>query len=165
MRALLLVCLSPLALSLACGPGAEEVCGGLPAALPTADEVPDGTGSAQLDGAAFTGPASWAPGPNSSLDISTLSIIIAYDESGTETTDLIGRGAFPICVPVGERSPTVSAATYDGPYITNAEHTGMLAILDEQGGVLVGRFEIDLVENNTGDEITFSDGAFRAERR
>lgn len=149
---------------LACGPGAEEVCG-VRSAIPTADEVPDGTGSASLDGATFANSASWAPGPSSSLDIGTLSIIIALDESGTDTTDLLGRRAFPICVPIGERSPVMGSATYDGSYLTNATHTGSLGILDESNGVLIGRFKVDLVDNNDGSTISFTDGAFRAERR
>jgi hypothetical protein len=156
--------LAVFALSIACGPDGADVCG-VSSVDPDDSEIADGMGEALLDGSAFSNMASWAPGPNSSLDIGTLSMIIAFDETGTQTTDLLERRAFPICVPLGERSDTSGSAAYDGPYLTNATQNGGVALLGEEGGVLSGRFALDLVHNVDGSVISFTEGVFRAERR
>jgi hypothetical protein len=162
-RSLALVALSSVAF-LACSPDPGEVCG-VSGVIPEESEVALGRGEAMQDGAAFSGGASWAPGPNSSLDIGTLSIIIGVDESGTATADLIERGAFPICVPVGERDINSGSAQLVGTaLVSDASHTGGVAILAESGGVISGRFAVDLADTS-GGTTSFTDGVFRAERR
>ncbi len=148
-----------------CGPGdPADVCGvsGVP---PTSDDVQNGFGQALRGGEIWKEEGSWAPGPNASIDIGTLSMVVAFDETGTQTSDLIARRAFPICVPLGERSPVSGNANFEGSFITDASHTGAVAILDEEGGFLVGRFEVEVVSPNDGTEIALGEGAFRLERR
>lgn len=150
----------------ACGPADPvEVCG-LSGAAPTADDVRDGFGRAERDGQPFEEAGSWGAAPQASIDIGTLSLTVPYDETGTEVTDLIARRAFPICVRLGERSDTVGAGNLvDGGYITDAGHTGAVAILGEEGGLLLGRFAVELISSSEGAETSFTDGAFRLERR
>jgi hypothetical protein len=149
----------------ACGPlDAGEVCNqnGL---APTAEEVADGQGKALVDGSPWEGSGSWAPGSNASVDIGTLSMVIAVDETGTEVADLIARRAFPICVPLGARSEKSGNASFEGSFITDENHTGGVAILEEDGGLLLGRFSLDLQSPSTGDSKRITEGAFRVERR
>lgn len=163
--ALATVCLAAVAL-VGCGPSdPADVCG-LSGVLPTSDEVENGFGAAVRDGQPFKEAGTWGAAPLGSIDIGTLSLAIPFDETGTEVTDLIARRAFPICVRLGERSDTVGAANLvEGGYVTDAQHTGAVAILGEEGGFLVGRFVIDLVSESEGAETSFEDGVFRLERR
>lgn len=150
----------------ACGPADPvEVCG-LPGAAPTADDVQNGFGEALRDGQAFREAGSWGAAPQASIDIGTLSLMIPFDETGTAVSDLIARRAFPICIPLGERSDTVGAGNLvEGAYITDAQRKGAVAILGEEGGFLQGRFELDLFSPSRGEETSFRDGVFRLERR
>jgi hypothetical protein len=133
---------------------------------PTADDVVDGRGKAtRSDGAEFDEAGSWAPAPASSVDLGTLSMIIQYDETGSVVDDLIADGAFPICVPQGERSDTSGQANLvDGGFVTDATHDGGLAILGKEGDVLLGRFGFTLVDQG-GTTLTFSEGVFRVPQR
>jgi hypothetical protein len=148
-----------------CGPGEPaDVCG-QSGVVPTADDVQDGFGRADREEEPFSAAGSWAPGANASIDIGTLSLIVPNDETGTETADLISRRAFPICVPLGARSERSGSAIFGGVYLSNASHTGGVAILGEQGGLLLGRFSVELVHNNTSEELSFEGGVFRVGRR
>lgn len=161
----LLVALLLVPLALACSPELEDACG-LPAAVPTTDEVPDGYVRATLDGQPFEATGTWSDGPSASIDADgPLSMIIAKDQTATSTIELVGRGAFPICVPLGERSDTSGNATWDSSFVTDKDHTGMVAILGEDAGFLLGRFEVELVDANNGAVTKFEDGVFRAQRR
>lgn len=152
-------------LAAACGPfDAGEVCGQSGVA-PTPEEVADGFGTALVDGAPWQGPGSWAPGGNASVDVGTLSMVIAVDETGTEVADLIARRAFPICVPLGARSEQSGNASFEGSFLTDEAHTGGVAILEESDGLLLGRFSLEVTSPSTGESKRITDGAFRAERR
>jgi hypothetical protein len=146
-----------------CGPDINNACG-LTGGIPSEDEAPSGRLVATLDGQPFSQAATWSDGPNGSLDSGTLTAIITVDQSGTDVPDLIGRRAFPICVPLGERSETSGQATFDGSFVTNASNTGNLSILDEADGIIVGRIAVTLGEAG-GDTHVFADGAFRATLR
>lgn len=146
----------------ACPVFPSEVCG-ISTAAP---DVADGTGEAtRSDGDDFTGQdASWAPGSSGSVTIGLLDMIIAKDETGTDTEQLIADGAFPICVRLAERSETRGSALLNGgAFQSNADHTGAVAIIDEQGGVLLGRFAVDLSDGS--GNLSFTDGQFKASRR
>lgn len=154
-----------LLVAVACGPGdPSDVCG-QSGVIPTPDEAPNGFATATLDGQRWREAGSWAAGPNASLDLGTLSMIIAADETGTATSDLVARRAFPICVPLGARSETSGNVSFDGSYVSDESHTGGLAILGEEDGFLAGRFAVDLQSPSSGNEVSFEEGAFRVERR
>jgi hypothetical protein len=140
-----------------------EVCG-LSTTLP--DNLADGRGSAtRSDGEDFSNEAaSWTPDGDDSLTIGVLDFFIAKETTGLDTEQLIADGAFPICVPLAERSNTSGAANLvsDG-LVTDASHTGGVAILDEDNGFLIGRFEAELANGNA--EVAFTDGVFKASRR
>ncbi len=148
-----------------CAPPSGPVCG-LSAVPPTVEEVADGRGMAvRSDGEAFDVEGSWAPAPSSSVDLGTLSMIMQFDETGSAVDDLIADGAFPICVPQGERGAESGAANLvDGGFVTNATHDGGLALLGKDGDLLLGRFAFTLVDPS-GTELTFSEGAFRVPQR
>ena len=163
MRAFLLPFLVLVVVTLpGCKEEVEEICD-LPTALP---DVDDGKATAdRSDGEAFSVEASWKPGDGGSLTLGVLDIIIENEESGSDTADIIEDGAFPICVRLGERGEKKGSANYiDGGYVTNAEHTGSVALLGNEDDLLVGRFQIDLA-NPAGDELSFSDGVFSASLR
>lgn len=148
----------------ACGPEVTDACGALSGVVPSAADVAPGALLASLDQADFTASGTWGDGPNGSIDAGLLSLIIPRDESGTLVSELVGRGAFPICIPLGERSDKSGNATYDSTYVTDANHTGMVAILAEEEGHIVGRFEVNLRSGN-GDMTAFENGRFRLPRR
>lgn len=146
----------------ACPSFPSEICG-VSTATP---DVADGTGeAARSDGAGFTSEdASWAPGSNASVTVGLLDMIIAKDETGTDTEQLIADGAFPICVRLAERSETRGSALLNGgAFQSNADHTGAVAIIDDQGGLLFGRFAVDLSDGS--GNLSFTDGQFKASRR
>jgi hypothetical protein len=156
---LLILLVAPLG---ACQEDVTEICG-----LSTeAPDVQEGRGSADRDGGeALDEPADWKPGSGGSLTIGVLDFIIEKEESGSDTEGLVEDGAFPICVRLGERSEKTGAANYiDGGYVTNASHTGAVAILSNDSDLLVGRFEVELA-NPGGDELAFTDGVFSARLR
>ena len=91
------------------------------------------------------------------------SVLVAH--SAERMFDLIEAAAFPICVPVGARSETSGAANLvGGGFVSDATHTGGVALLAKDGDTLLGRFAFDLA-NPAGDTLTFSDGAFRLPAR
>jgi hypothetical protein len=158
--------LAPLALvltaSTACQEDVTAICG-----LSTeAPDVQEGRGSADRDdGDPFDEAADWKPGSGGSLTIGVLDFIIEKEESGSDTENLVEDGAFPICVRLGERGDKTGAANYiDGGYVTNASHTGAVAILSNDSDLLVGRFEVELA-NPGGDELAFTNGVFSARLR
>jgi hypothetical protein len=147
----------------ACAPGPATVCN-LSTTLPTAEESPVGRLVAKRSGVSsdpFSEAGAWTPGPSTSIDAGLLSLIIAQEQTGTRTEDLIANAAFPICVPLADRSDRSGQANFvDGGFVTSASHTGGVAILAVEDGNLVGRFEAELA-NNQGQTLTFSDGVFR----
>lgn len=150
--------------TLGCGPSLDNACG-ISGGLPPEGAPADGTLDATLDGAAFSqGDATWSDDSNGSLVAGTLTMVIAVDETGTSVGELVGRRAFPICVPLGERSETSGQATFDSAFVTSASSTGSLSILDEQAGVITGRFQVNL-SSGGGETRAFSDGVFRARLR
>ena len=147
----------------ACPVFPSEVCG-ISTAAP---DVGDGVGEAtRSDGASFSDQdASWAPGSSASVTVGLLDMIIAKDQTGTDTEDLIADGAFPICVKLAERSETSGSALLNGgSFQSNADHTGAVVISDEEGGFLLGRFAVDLTDGS-GANLSFSDGQCKARRR
>lgn len=150
----------------ACSPDVTETCGFTQAA-PSADEVIDGFVVAALGAERFEKTGSWSSGTNGDITAGTLSMVIAFDESGTRVDDLVGRGAFPICIPLGARSPQSGNATYDSRFLSDADHTGMVAIQGQEGAFLTGRFAVTLRDNTdvAAPSIRFEDGAFRIPAR
>jgi hypothetical protein len=161
----LFVVVVPVVLSSACPPPVAEVCG-LSSTPPSTDDVADGRGKAtRSDGAAFDVEGTWAPAPASSLVLGTLSMVMQFDETGTAVDELVADGAFPICVPQGERSETSGQANLvDGGFVTDATHDGGLAILGKDGDLLLGRFAFTLVDQS-GATLSFEDGVFRVPQR
>lgn len=159
-----LVLVLPCLLALTACPGFPgEMCG-LSTAAP---DVTDGTGEAtRSDGESFAAQdASWAPGSSGSVTVGLLDMIIAKDEQGTDTEQLIADGAFPICVKLAERSDTSGSALLNGgSFATDAAHTGYVVVSAEEGGFLWGRFEVDL-QDGGGANLSFTDGSFKARRR
>jgi hypothetical protein len=162
MRPLPLLAL-PSLLCLAC-PGPSEICG-LPTTLPTDADVADGRGAAiRSDGVAFDEEGSWSAA-TLSITMGTLDIIATNDETGSSVGELIEAAAFPICVPIRDRSETSGSANLLGDgFVSDADHTGGVAILGREGDTLLGRFAFEL-GNPAGDSLTFSDGAFRLPTR
>jgi hypothetical protein len=141
-----------------------EVCD-LPVELP---DVESGRGSAtRSDGEAFDEDAFWSPGSNASVTIGLLSMVIAKDETGLDFDTLLADGALPICVPQGERSDTSGNSSYsDSPgFVTDAAHSGKVAVLSFDDDVLVGRFEVVVANPGSGATIEFTDGEFSAVRQ
>ncbi len=151
------------ALLAACPADLTEVCS-LSGAVP--DNTENGQGSATVDGTPFDGNANWSPGSTASITVGLLSMIVAKDVTGTDFDALISDGALPICVTQGEQSGTTGAANLvdDGGFVTDAEHTGNVAILSFADDVLVGRFEVTVVNNANGEVRAFTDGVFAATR-
>lgn len=145
-------------------PAPSELCG-LSTVAPTDDDVADGSGAAtRSDGVAFEGPGTWSPS-SMSIVIETLDMIASADEAGSSVADLIEAAAFPICVPIRDRSETSgSAFLADGAFTSDADHRGGVAILGRDGDTLIGRFGFELV-NPQGTTLTFSDGVFRVPSR
>jgi len=162
MRCLPLLAL-PSLLCVAC-PAPSEICG-QPTTLPTDADVADGRGAAtRSDGSAFDEAGSWSTA-TLSITMGTLDIIATNDETGSSVAELIEAAAFPICVPMGARSETSGSANLLGDgFVTDADHTGGVAILGREGDTLLGRFAFEL-GNPAGDTLTFSDGAFRLPTR
>ncbi len=160
---LLNVLVSAVCVSAGC-PAPSEICG-LSTAEPTDQDVADGRGSAtRSDGEPFEGPGSWSP-TSMSIVIETLDMIASADESGSAVSELIEAAAFPICVPIRDRSETSgSALLADGAFASDSDHTGGVAILGRDGDTLVGRFAFELA-NPQGETVTFSDGVFRVPSR
>ncbi len=154
---------SVLLLCSACPPP-SEVCG-LTTTPPTDAEVAEGRGKAtRSDGQPFDAPGTWSP-TSLSIVIETLDIIASADETGSSVSELIEAAAFPICVPVRDRIETSGFAILaDGAFVSDADHTGGVAILGRDGDILVGRFAFDLA-NPQGQVLSFSDGAFRVPSR
>ena len=156
-------CLAGLVATAACAPGPATVCN-LSTTPPTVQEAPAGRFLAKRSGASsdpFNEAGAWTPGASTSIDAGLLSIIIAQEQTGTRTEDLIANGAFPICVPLADRSNNSGQGNFvDGGFVTSAAHTGGVAILGVDNGNLVGRFSAEMA-NNQGQTLTFSDGVFR----
>lgn len=152
-----------------CGPDGEEFCG-LSAALPEESEVSDGNLRADFTTAEgseedFNERGTWGPGPSASIEAGFLSLIVARDDTGSDVTELIERGAFPICIPLRDRSDTSGQANYvEGGFVTNNNATGNLSILERDGNNIVGRFEA-LLENTQGEALSFTSGAFNVPQR
>ena len=154
----------PVALLLAaagigCGPPAEAFCG-LPSAVPTTDDVAEGVARAALDGADWEEPATYSVGPGASFVAGTLTIDFVADEAVAAVEELVGRGAFPVCLRLGARAEdTMSANLVDEGLVTSGTDAGAVTILDAEGDTLVGRFAIDFGTR------AFTDGVFRATKR
>jgi hypothetical protein len=158
---LLALSIAALAPGLGCPSTPSEVCG-----LSTEDPlVVDRHLTATRDGAPFDEEGAYSPGPNASIDAGELTLVIAHDETGTETDDLIARGVFPICVRLGARGDRSGSALVNGTtFLTDERHEGAVAVLRDDGGLLVGRFEVTLVDS-AGASTSFVDGAFRLPTR
>jgi hypothetical protein len=140
-----------------------EVCG----LAPELPEVAAGRGQAELDGAPFDQPASWAPGSSASVTIGLLDLVIPRDETGLDFDQLLEDAALPFCARLGEQSATVGKAILNGSptFVSDSTHTGGVAILARDGDLLVGRFEAELVSPNGDETRTFENGVFQATRR
>ncbi len=133
---------------------------------PTTDEVPDGRGVAtRSDGGTFSEAGTWSPGAD--ILLGTLSFLGNFDEAGLAVDDLIAAGTFPICQRLSDRvEETDNQADFVGENVrTDATHLGALSILGLEDGVLLGRFEADLVSPDGATTLTLSDGAFRVPQR
>lgn len=160
-----LVCLALVSVAAAAGCPAEldAVCG-LSPELPAVEE---GRGTATVDGADFNEAASWAPGSSASITIGLLDLIVPTDEFGASFDQLLEDNALPFCARLGEQSETVGKAIFnESPtFVSDAGHSGGVAVLAREGNVLIGRFEVEVKSSAGGATKTFTEGAFRALRR
>ena len=106
----------------------------------------------------------YSPGANATIVAGPLTLHIGSEETGTATDDLVARGVFPLCVPLGAASPQGGTATLtDESGVTSASdavHMGGVALLHDDSGLIVGRFVVDLISAD-GTETSFKDGRFR----
>lgn len=163
---LALVVAAPLVLA-ACGDPAAEVCG-LSTVAPTTDEVPDGRGVAtRSDGGTFSEDGSWTPGATTEIVLGTLVFTGNLDEAGIAVDELVAAGTFPICQRFGNRDgEKVGSADFVGENVrTDATHAAAVSILGLDDGMLLGRFEAELVSPDGATTLTLSDGAFRVPQR
>jgi hypothetical protein len=145
----------------ACGDDPPTEACGLDATPIAADAVSQGRGRAERStGGLFDAVAAWSPAPSKSLTIGTLAIQLIGDEKGVLVDTLIADGAFPICVPLGERSTTQGLANFaEEGLVTTAQNTGKLVITDNTDGYLGGRFQINF------GTLQFENGVFRASKK
>ena len=146
-----------------------EVFCDLPTELPSVEDVPEGRLIAQRDGQDWSVTGSWGAGPATSIDVGgsgdALSIIIARDETGTPTDELLDAGALPVCVQIGDRSDSVGQANFlPGGFVSDATHSGTLSILEYAGDLLIGRFSFSLA-SPSGETMELTEGAFRLPQR
>jgi hypothetical protein len=141
----------------------DEFCE-LSSSTPTATEIEEGLVTATQDGSAFEGEGSWSA-TTGSLTGGLLDIIIQNDESGERTADKVSAGDFPICVQIGDRSDNVGQANLvSGGFVSDADNTGSLSILAQEGDYIVGRFSFSLADTS-GETTVFEDGLFRVAER
>ena len=165
-RALVLVVVLVLGLHAAGCPKAFE-CGGL-STDPPGDVAQGKAKATRSDNAAFAVDATWGPGSNASIDMGGLDLTVAKDETGTDFDSLVADGAFPICVPLASRSDSSGVANLlasPHAFISDATHTGDVAVLGLDGDFLQGRFKVDMVSSDGASTLSFTDGAFQARRR
>jgi hypothetical protein len=148
-----------------CGPQSPDtVCESLLPTLPTLAEI----GSAQVSwteaGTTETNTGSWSDGSNGDITFGTVSMVIAKAQNGEETAALIAASSFPICIPLGERSEQSGNATDSGTFVTDAEHTGMVAILGQENDEIIGRFQL-VMGNASGEIRDLQEGLFRVPQR
>lgn len=138
-------------------------CGGLSEAEP---DVAEGKGTAtRSDGVAFSKDAFWSPGTNASIDVGTLDMKVANDETGSSFDQLVADGALPICVPLAERAANAGAGNFvETGAVTDASHTGHVLIIKNDGTLLTARFAMDLKQPD-GSTLSFTDGKVRARRQ
>lgn len=157
------ICFSVVALAAGCT-GGGDACG-FEGGTPTTDDIGSGQVSADRDGSPFTATGTWRPPPGGSFTAGNLDVIMENDEEGNATADLISEGTFPICVPIGARAEDSGQANLvEGGYVSDESNGGMFAILAEEDGEIVGRFEFTLA-NTSGETTTFSEGIFRVPQR
>lgn len=153
----------------ACPANIPADCSSLSSSEPSDAEVGLGVQATKSDGSTFSDTISWAPGPSTSIDSGTggVSLIVARDVTGTDVADLVGRGAFPICVTLAARSDVSGSANINlngKAYVSDDTHSGAALILGEKDGLLIGRFAVDVVSPDGSTE-SLQNGAFRAQRR
>lgn len=145
-------------------PGAPAESCGQSTTPPTEDDVARGRGKAtRSDGVALDAEGSWSVA-QSDVVVGTLVMQMPVDETGATVTDLIADGAFPICVPMGERSETSGAANLLPGFVTNANTRGGLAVLAKDGDTLFGRFAFDM-QDQQGNSLAIDDGVFIVDLR
>ena len=148
-----------------CGSGEPNlVCGGLSGALPAADEITAGQVTWVEAGVSNGESGSWNGGSNGDITFGTITLIIAKDETGSDTDALIEAGSFPICIPLGERSAQSGNATDTGAFVTDANHGGHAVILSEDNGEITGRFDFTM-GNAGGETRALTNGVFRISSR
>ena len=91
-------------------------------------------------------------------------MIIAKNDLGEDTDSLIAADSFPICIPLGERSEQSGNATDTGTFVTDANHQGMVAILGQDNGEIVGRFFVTM-GNASGEQRALENGLFRVPQK
>ncbi len=149
------------------GCGQEDdglVCGSLSATLPTVEDIGSGQVSWEETQIAYAEQGTWSGGSNGDITFSTISMVIAKSETGENTDGLIDAGLFPICIPLGERSEQSGNATDTGTFVTDANHEGMIAILGQENGEIIGRFFVTM-GNAAGETRALEKGLFRIPKR
>lgn len=153
------------AASWGCGaPSPDTVCDTLDPTLPTLAEIPSAQVSWNEAGITQTDTGTWSDGSNGDITFGTISMVIAKSQNGEETASLISANTFPICIPLGERSEQSGNATDTGTFVTDAMHTGMIAILGQENGEIIGRFHV-VMGNASGEIRDLQDGLFRVPQR
>jgi hypothetical protein len=153
-----------LALGTGCATGGVEDFCDLPGDVPTTDDVGDGRGTAQKDGASFDEAGTYSTG-SMSVTLGLLDMTVDRTEDGDSVRTLFEEESFPICVKVRDRSETSGQVNFvEGGFVTDAEHTGSVSMLSLEDGILTGRFSFTLA-NTAGTEMVFEDGVFRVGAR
>ena len=151
--------------SLSCGQADDGlVCGSLSATLPTVEDIGSGQVSWEETQIPYAEPGTWSDGSNGDITFSTISMVIAKDETGENTDGLIEAGLFPICIPLGERSEQSGNATDTGTFVTDANNEGMIAILGQEDEEIIGRFFVTM-GNAAGETRALENGLFRIPQR
>jgi hypothetical protein len=148
-----------------CGtPTPDTVCESLLPDIPTLTEIASAQVSWVEAGVTQNDSGTWSDGSNGDITFGTISMVIAKSQNGEDTADLITANTFPICIPLGERSEQGGNATDTGTFVTDAMHTGMIAILGQENGEIVGRFQV-VMGNASGEIRDLQEGLFRVPQR
>ena len=159
-----LACLAVLASTLSCTGTNRNPCG-LSTSLP---DVPSGTLRVTRDGNPYVVDSGLRGyrliNDRTDIEAGELTLAIGKDDQGRNVRELVDQGTFPICILLNDQSDGTTYAQVRATGVsfgTDSSHTGTVALLAKEGDVLVGRFELEAVENGGSGTTTLEDGVFR----
>ncbi|MBI5496719.1 MAG: hypothetical protein HY904_17025 [Deltaproteobacteria bacterium] len=131
-------------------------------------DVPSGTLQANRDGTTYvanTGLRGYRlQNDRTNIEAGDITLQIGKDKDGNNVQDLIDRNKFPICILLDDQSDgTTYAQVRAGgvSYGTDSSHTGTVALTGKAGDELLGRFELEAVQNSGSGTTRLEDGQFR----